>query len=326
MKSIYDLRWTIDERQRSGRVNRPSSAVISGAFTLIELLVVIAIIAILAAILLPVLGAAQERARAITCENNHKQLALAWEMYPGENKDVICPNPALSQPPDDIPNATWCDGYEHPGGPSDIDVDNTNAIWLQTGLLAPYCNQAIGIYKCPDDTWKCTEGTHTYPRVRSVSMNVCLQGDYYISHASTLPSNEANYPVSGGNYFYGYVKLTDIGTRTPGPSPADLWLITDENPNTINNADLSWFGNGTSWGDTPGSYHNLGSNFSFCDGHVEYHKWQTKWSAGGSGSGTGTGLAGFVMQGGVPVPGPNLGTKVDYQWVTTHGTAPYPQN
>src|ERR1700722_10404867 len=112
MKSIYDMRWTIDERKRSGRVNRPSSVAISGAFTLIELLVVIAIIAILAAILLPVLGAAQERARAITCENNHKQLALAWEMYPGENKDVICPNPPLSQPPDDIPNATWGEGFE----------------------------------------------------------------------------------------------------------------------------------------------------------------------------------------------------------------------
>ncbi len=325
MKSIYDMRWTIDERKRSGCVNRPSSVAIGGAFTLIELLVVIAIIAILAAILIPVLSAAQERARAITCENNQKQLTLAWEMYPGENQDFLCPNPAIQTPLDDTPGYTWCCGYEHPGA-TDNDPDNTNAVYLQTGLLAPYCNQAVGIYKCPDDTWKCIEGTHTYPRVRSVSMNTCLEGNYYITHGNgTLPNNEANYPASGGNYFYCYVRLSDIGTRTPGPSPSDLWLITDENPNSINNASLSWFGNGTAWGDTPGSYHNLGDNFSFCDGHVEYHKWQTKWAAGGSGSGTGTGLAGWPMQG-VNEPGPNLGTKVDYQWVTLHGTAPYPQN
>ena len=303
------------------------------AFTLIELLVVIAIIAILAAILMPVLRAAQERARAIQCVNNHKQLALAWEMYPGENQDFIAPNPALLQNPSDVPGATWCDGYEHPGGLGDIDPDNTNTIFLQTGLLAPYCSQAVGIYKCPDDASTCHENSTgpQYPRVRSVSMNVCLEGNYYMVNGNgNLPNNEANYPYSGGNYFYCYVKLTDIGARTPGPSagggPSGLWLITDENPNTINNSDLSWFGNGTIWGDTPGSYHNFGSNFSFCDGHVEYHKWQTKWNS--SGGGSGTGLAGWPFQQ-VNEPGPALGVSFkvgDYGWMTTHGTAPYPQN
>ncbi|HEV2471164.1 MAG TPA: prepilin-type N-terminal cleavage/methylation domain-containing protein, partial [Chthonomonadales bacterium] len=51
------------------------------AFTLIELLVVIAIIAILAAILFPVFAQAREKARAITCVSNQKQLALATLMY-----------------------------------------------------------------------------------------------------------------------------------------------------------------------------------------------------------------------------------------------------
>ena len=57
------------------------------AFTLVELLVVIAIIAILAAILLPVLAHAQSRAKRMQCLSNLRQMAMTAQVYTGDNSD-----------------------------------------------------------------------------------------------------------------------------------------------------------------------------------------------------------------------------------------------
>src|SRR5205085_10140912 len=76
------------------------------AFTLIELLVVIAIIAILAALLLPVLAGAKEHARRTSCKNSQRQFLLAVHMYGDDNVQWVpsgAPNPAKAADDDHLP-------------------------------------------------------------------------------------------------------------------------------------------------------------------------------------------------------------------------------
>src|SRR4051812_12763405 len=102
-------------------------------FTLIELLVVIAIIAILAALLLPVISRAKQKSQSVYCLNNGKQMMTAMVMYAGESNDFFPPNPDDGNT---LAGYNWCSGRAGVGGSEEFNSEILND--PKRSLLAPY--------------------------------------------------------------------------------------------------------------------------------------------------------------------------------------------
>ena len=287
-------------------------------FTLIELLVVIAIIAILAAILMPVLQSAQERARVAQCLNNKKQLGMGWVMYSGDNNDWVMPNADESK---DTNYLAWVRGQMTWNMTGAHGPDDTNTEYLQDSLLgAYYANKVVGLYKCPDDILKCNEGGSIMDRVRSVSMNGFLEGGIHSGDKliAGIPQDENWFTYKNGNAYpsgncYSYDKLTQIGRHGPGPS--DMIVFTDENADTIDDGMFIQYVGASAgkWENLAGSYHTRSDAISYADGHADVHKWTSAsicWRPQGSSE------IGAISIGSTGI--------ADLVWLYAHTTAPYP--
>jgi len=238
----------------------------TGGFTLIELLTVIAIIAVLAGLVLPALSRARERARAVICLNNTRQLLLAWQVYADDNDERLPYNLGMTGSSFRT-DLNWVNNVMS----WDLSSDNTNLATLTDASLGPFFSGNTRVFRCPsDDALSSVQRSAGWSaRIRSYSMNAMV-GD-----AGNFSTKGYNINNPGYTQFF---KMAQI------PQPAEIFVFLDEHPDSIDDGyflDKSpenggGYGNaykGAKWTDLPASYHNGATAFSFADGHSSLHRW-----------------------------------------------------
>jgi prepilin-type N-terminal cleavage/methylation domain-containing protein len=238
MQGIFGKAKTV----RTWHNNRLGRQIERPGFTLLELMAVVATIAILAALLLPILSRAKIKAQRTACFSNLHQLGFAWTMYSTDNNSSLVPS-FPGQP------EVWVQGD------MTKPAEAGNADLIKQGRLFHY-SQSTSVYHCPTDRGQVFNGV-SVPTVRSYSMN-CFMG----VRDATLPP----IPETANNYVSFFAKESDLRR------PSELWVLLDEDERSINDGFFLTDPTAHMWIDFPAvseHRHNFSYGLNFADGHSE---------------------------------------------------------
>ncbi|HYG21987.1 MAG TPA: prepilin-type cleavage/methylation domain-containing protein [Verrucomicrobiae bacterium] len=205
---------------------------------------------------------AKARAQGVYSLNNTRQLGVACFLYTDDNRGNLPYNLGVNisgkgtgvNPPMEL---NWANNVED----WELSPDNTNAAALLATGLGPYTGGSAAIYRCPTDyvVSSIQKQAGWNNRVRSYSMNAMV-GD-------AGQFTQAGYNVNNPSYLQFF-------NQSAIPRPSDIFIFTEEHPDSINDGYFLNSGERPEWRDLPASDHDGAGVFSFADGHSEMHRWR----------------------------------------------------